>query len=60
MTRNDPEWAAAMASLTVSDRVRIKLILACFFKVLPAAQKFWQKQGLCISLRELRKSIWST
>ena len=31
-----------------------------FIKILPASQKFWPKQGLCSTLGELGKSIWST
>ena len=39
-----------------------RLFLAWFSKVLPAAQKFRPKQGLCLfsALGELGKSIWST
>ena len=31
-----------------------------FFQKLPAAQKFWPKQGLFNDLGELEKSVWST
>ena len=34
--------------------------LACFFKILPAAQKIWPKLGQNRALGELEKSIWST
>ena len=34
--------------------------MTCFFKDLPAAQKFGPKLSLFIALRELGKSIWST
>ena len=33
---------------------------ACSFKIMPAAQNFWPKQGLFSALAELEKLIWST
>ena len=35
-------------------------VLACFFKLLPVAQKFWANQCLFSALGELGESIWST
>ena len=43
-----------------SKKMTKNAFLACFFIILPAAQKMWSKWGLFGDLEELRKSIWST
>ena len=42
------------------SKVLKNAIFALFFKILPAARKFWPKQCIYSGLGELRKSIWSS
>ena len=41
----------------IFQKVPKNAIFGLFFKILPAAQKFWPKQGLYSGLGDLRKSL---
>ena len=46
--------------VNIFQEVPKNVFLASFFKILPAAQTIWAKQGLFSALGELGKSFWST
>ena len=56
----DPGSKNAISWSKISKKCLKTLFLACFFKILPAAQLTWPKWGQNSVLGELEKSTWST